>query len=163
MYCVFVDIAQLDVKQLDQLQQGLVQEVEHFKEAAAGLTKAMNNLELAKTAMEVMVASKAKQESTAVKSTLVLLSSTVYVRAKIKPADPVLVDVGGGYFVEKSPEEGADYFRRVLGDVKRQGDEVAQVYAAKRNSLDVVQQVLVQKTMAQQQEAQAQGAPQVKA
>lgn len=57
-------------------------------------------------------------KTTGAADTLIPLTSNLFVPGKVvrlaKEA-PVLVDIGTGYFAEKSTEDAKDYFKRMLG------------------------------------------------
>ena len=55
---------------------------------------------------------------------MVPMTSSLYVPGKLKETDTLLIDVGTGYFVEKTRKEAIDYFQRKIEFVGTQMETV---------------------------------------
>ncbi|XP_023513364.1 probable prefoldin subunit 5 [Cucurbita pepo subsp. pepo] len=70
------------------------------------------------------------------KKMLVPLTASLYVPGTLDDADKVLVDVGTGYFIEKTMAEGKDYCDRKIKLLKSNFDQLIEVAAKKKNLAD---------------------------
>ncbi|WRX14029.1 Prefoldin alpha-like - like 1 [Theobroma cacao] len=61
------------------------------------------------------------------KKMLVPLTASLYVPGTLDDADKVLVDIGTGYFVEKTMAEGKDYCERKINLLKSNFDQLVEV------------------------------------
>ena len=78
---------------------------------------------------------------------LVPMTSSLYVPGETAPLDSVLVDVGTGYFIEKSPEEGAAFIDRKLALIESQATNVQSAAQFKQRNLSQTIDVMNQKVM----------------
>ncbi|KAJ2773533.1 subunit of tubulin prefoldin [Coemansia nantahalensis] len=89
------------------------------------------------------------------KTILVPLSNSLYVPGKISNIDSVVVDVGTGYFVEKSAKDAGAYYDGkidyVQGNAKKIQETVEQKQASYRGLLEVMQHKITQQQQQQQQ------------
>ncbi|XP_034697175.1 probable prefoldin subunit 5 [Vitis riparia] len=70
------------------------------------------------------------------KKMLVPLTASLYVPGKLDDADKVLVDVGTGYFIEKTMAEGKDYCERKINLLKSNYDQLVEVATKKKSIAD---------------------------
>ncbi|CAL9076010.1 prefoldin subunit 5-like [Musa acuminata AAA Group] len=70
------------------------------------------------------------------KKLLVPLTASLYVPGKLDDAEKVLVDVGTGYFIEKTMVEGKDYCERKLSLLKSNHDELTEMTTKKKHIAD---------------------------
>ncbi|KAG9441967.1 hypothetical protein H6P81_017821 [Aristolochia fimbriata] len=70
------------------------------------------------------------------KKMLVPLTASLYVPGALDDASKVLVDVGTGYFIEKTMEQGKDYCDRKINLLKSNYDELMEVASKKKNMAD---------------------------
>ncbi|KAL5702874.1 Prefoldin subunit 5 [Ranunculus cassubicifolius] len=70
------------------------------------------------------------------KKMLVPLTASLYVPGTLDDADKVLVDVGTGYFIEKTMVEGKDYCERKINLLKSNYDQLVEVASKKKNLAD---------------------------
>jgi prefoldin alpha subunit len=100
----------MSLEQLDQLKQGEEQRLQALAQRYAALRQAAARLAAATAAVEEL--GQEKEEETEV---FVPLTESVYVPGKIRGGrDPLLVELGTGYFVEQTPEGTVDFFQRKL-------------------------------------------------
>jgi len=86
-------------------------------------------------------------EATAGKSLLVPLTSSLYVPGHLTSSTHVLIDVGTGYFVEKSTTDATDFYNRKVKDLGDSLKDLEQVVNQKANNARVVEEVLRLKMM----------------
>ena len=87
---------------------------------------------------------------------LVPLTSSLYVPGETAALENVLVDVGTGYFIEKSLPEAQSFLDRKIALIKGQGATVQQTMALKNQNLQQTLSVMREKMFdAQQQRQQA--------
>ncbi|KAK8985299.1 hypothetical protein V6N11_068564 [Hibiscus sabdariffa] len=70
------------------------------------------------------------------KKMLVPLTASLYVPGTLDDADNVLVDIGTGYFVEKTMAEGKDYCERKINLLKSNFDQLVEVASKKKTLAD---------------------------
>lgn len=127
-----VGISQLSLPQLDQVKSKL-------EDDAGTLTVSMQQLKAVQQRL------KESRESLGVfrpesdgKSILVPLTGSMYVPGKLKDTDRVLVDVGTGYYVEKTIKEAEEFFQRKEDYVTKNLEKLQQVLIEKRKFHDAV-------------------------
>ncbi|KAI4384116.1 hypothetical protein MLD38_009883 [Melastoma candidum] len=76
---------------------------------------------------------------------LVPLASSLYVPASLAASDRVLVDVGTGYFIEKTMAEGKDYCERKINLLKSNFDQLIEVASKKKSLSDEAAAILQSK------------------
>lgn len=81
---------------------------------------------------------------------LVPLSSSLYVPGKIKDSQKFLVDVGTGYYVEKSSEDAIKFYEAKITQLNKDYQQVTQIINEKSQALQRVDQVLRQKVQARE-------------
>ncbi|KAJ4803381.1 Prefoldin subunit 5 [Rhynchospora pubera] len=72
------------------------------------------------------------------KKILVPLTASLYVPGYIDDSEKVLVDVGTGYFIEKTMAEGKDYCERKVNLLKSNFDELLEMANKKKSIADEV-------------------------
>jgi len=76
---------------------------------------------------------------------MVPLTSSIYVPGKLKDCKKVLIDIGTGFFVEKTPAAAETHFARRASLLKEETDKATQVHTQKRQQLEAVTAVLQRK------------------
>lgn len=77
---------------------------------------------------------------------MVPLTSSIYAPGRLAKTDKVLVDVGTGFYVEKSPGAAEKHFGRRATLLKEEADRATQLHTQKRQHLEAVNAVLQRKT-----------------
>lgn len=90
---------------------------------------------------------------------LVPLTSSLYVPATLNKSKPntVLVDVGTGFYVEKSTADAIKFYNGKVEDLSKNLAEIEKAVGSKNESLRVVEDVLRQKVLAGEQGGQGGG------
>ena len=121
-----------------------------------GLQAAMSQL---KSSSEKLVNSKlalaALQQAAEGTRMLVPITSSLYVPGETTQLSNVLIDVGTGYYIEKSVDEAQAFLDRKIAMIKAQAGNVQQVASMKQQNLQGTVNVMNQKVMAAKQGAAA--------
>lgn len=80
------------------------------------------------------------------KQVMVPLTSAIYVPGRLKDVSKVLIDIGTGFYVEKTPAAAERHFARRASLLKEEQDRATQVHTQKRQQLEAVSAVLQRKT-----------------
>ncbi|KAL2407911.1 hypothetical protein ABEF95_014957 [Exophiala dermatitidis] len=134
-----VDITTLSVQQLSALQARLSQELEHLTTSYQRLRAAQARFKDCIRSIQQGVQGKSGGTLAAPKSTDSSSSSST-----------VLVDIGTGFFVEKTPEDGIKFYTGKVDDLGKNLLEIEKAVGGKNESLRVVEDVLRQKMLAEQ-------------
>ncbi|XP_019410661.1 PREDICTED: prefoldin subunit 5 [Crocodylus porosus] len=146
-----VNMAELSLPQLEVVKSQLDQEVEFLSTSIAQLKVVQNKYVEAKDCLNVL------NKSNEGKELLVPLTSSMYVPGKLSDVNHVLIDVGTGYYVEKSADNARDFFKRKIDFLTKQMEKIQPALQEKHTMKQVVAEVLSQKI----QQLAAVGASQV--
>jgi len=167
-----VDVSTLSVQQLSALQARLSQELEHLSTSYQRLRAAQSRFRDCIRSIQDGVLG--KNGGTPL---LIPLTTSLYVPGTLAGAGPsrsstsstpskaatVLVDVGTGFFVEKSPADGVKFYTGKVEDLTRNLVEIEKAVGGKNENLRVVEDVLRQKMLAEQAAGSGPGRAQVEA
>ncbi|CAI6248106.1 unnamed protein product [Periconia digitata] len=144
-----IEITSLPVPQLQELKQQLDRELEH-------LTTSFQSLRTAQSKFSDCLKSIAQgvNTSTADKPLLVPLTSSLYVPGRLTSSTHVLIDIGTGFFVEKSTEDAADFYKRKVKDLGDSLKDLEQVVNSKANNVRMVEEVIRVKVLSAQEGGQ---------
>jgi prefoldin subunit 5 len=78
---------------------------------------------------------------------LVPITSSLYVPGETAPLDSVLVDVGTGYWIEKSVDEAHAFLQRKMGLIEQQAQNVQHAAQFKQRNLQQTVDVMNRKVM----------------
>jgi prefoldin alpha subunit len=140
-----IDITALPPQQLLQFRKDLQAEADHFGTSLQALSIALSKYKDNIASLDQMSKNQDKQ-------ILVPLSASLYVPGKVKDSDKYLVDVGTGYFIEKTAQEAKVFYE---GKTKQLGADYGQleaIIAEKEQVLARVDGVLREKVQQQEQE-----------
>eukprot|EP00249_Psilotum_nudum_P003215 c16584_g1_i1 orf=369-827(-) len=133
---VMEEIGRLSVEQIRQVKEQIDSEVALVQDSISNIRTAAARFESASKALHNLTVHPAG------KQLLVPLTASLYVPGKLDNVDKVLVDVGTGYYVEKSVEAGKQYCERKINFLKANNDKLVQVAAEKRSAAEQVTAVL---------------------
>ncbi|XP_014378642.1 prefoldin subunit 5 [Alligator sinensis] len=134
-----VNMAELSLPQLEVVKSQLDQEVEFLSTSIAQLKVVQNKYVEAKDCLNVL------NKSNEGKELLVPLTSSMYVPGKLSDVNHVLIDVGTGYYVEKSADNARDFFKRKIDFLTKQMEKIQPALQEKHTMKQVVTEVLSQK------------------
>lgn len=176
-----INLAQLSLEQLTQLKQGLESEVEALSSSYMQLRVAFQRYSTSKDTIKtfsqqepgacaVTVRSHGPTHLAALTSPplarpanaaragqemLVPLTNSLYVQGTVDNVQSLIVDVGTGYYIEKSAQEAQDFLGRKIELVKGKLAELEGALNGKRQNVEQVMMVIQQKSQ-QMQAAQRQ-------
>lgn len=133
-------LGSLPPEQLERLQGDLQREVEMITSSLSQLSNAVARLTASKENAAQVAGMVDGRE------VMVPLTSSIYVPGRIADTKKVLIDIGTGFFVEKSPAAAEKHFARRATLLKEEADKATQVHTQKRQQLEAVSAVLQRKT-----------------
>ncbi|KAK8240366.1 Prefoldin [Phyllosticta capitalensis] len=164
-----VDLAALSVQQLSQLKKQLDTELEHLTGSFQSLRGAQTRFRDCLKSINSGVSSGSTGTLLARNLTpalpinrpiLVPLTSSLYVPGTLANLSSVIVDIGTGFYVEKSTADAAEFYDRKIKDLEKNLKDLETIVTGKSNNLRVIEDVLRQKVLAAQSQAGAQAAGQ---
>ncbi|KAK7270147.1 hypothetical protein RIF29_23075 [Crotalaria pallida] len=133
---VGIALERMSVEQLKAVKEQTDLEVNLLQDSLSNIRTATTRLEIATNALnDLSLRPKGKKM-------LVPLTASLYVPATLDDAENVLVDVGTGYFIEKTMAEGKDYCERKINLLKSNFDQLVDVASKKKNVADEVGLIL---------------------
>ncbi|MCJ1357395.1 MAG: subunit of tubulin prefoldin [Icmadophila ericetorum] len=137
-----VDLASLSASQLGGVKKQLDDELEH-------LTISFNKLRAAQARFRECLKSMKDGVSTefAGKAILVPLTTSLYVHGHLANTENVLIDVGTGFYVEKSVNDARDFYNARIDGLSVNLKDLDGVLQGKSNNLRVVEDVMRQKVL----------------
>ncbi|KAK3626488.1 subunit of tubulin prefoldin [Elasticomyces elasticus] len=145
-----IDLGALSTQQLSQVKKQLDDEVQHLSNSYQNLRVAQQKFRDCVVSIKQGVAENAKN-----KPLLVPLTSSLYVPGKLADTEHVLVDVGTGFYVEKTTEDAQKFYASKVEELGTNIKELENIVNGKANNLRVVEEVLRQKVLATPQGGQA--------
>ncbi|KAJ7954590.1 Prefoldin subunit 5 [Quillaja saponaria] len=124
------ELAKMSVEQLKALKEQADLEVNLLQDSLSNIRSATGRLEIASSALNDL---SLRPQG---KKMLVPLTASLYVPGTLDDADKVLVDVGTGYFIEKTMDEGKDYCERKINLLKSNFDQLIEVASKKKSIAD---------------------------
>jgi len=143
-----MNLLALSFDQLNSLKQSIEEELQGLQGAIQQLQISRNKLTTAKGSIERL------QGTPTGTKMLVPITSSLYVPGETADLDSVLVDVGTGYFIEKSVEQAQAFLTRKMGLIEGQAMNVQKAAQMKNQNLSQTIEVMNRKMM----EAEAQAA-----
>ncbi|KAK1325880.1 putative prefoldin subunit 5 [Acorus calamus] len=127
------EMEKLNVEQLKALKEQSEMEVNVLQDSLSKIKTAVTRLDIASNALlDLSLRPQGNQSITRRKKMLVPLTASLYVSGTLEDADRVLVDVGTGYFIEKTTAKGKDYCDRKISLLKSNYDELMEVCLPKK-------------------------------
>ncbi|XP_020598437.1 probable prefoldin subunit 5 [Phalaenopsis equestris] len=130
------DIENMSVDQLRVLKEQSDLEVNLLQDSLNKIRSAATRLEIASTALHDL---SLRPQG---KKMLVPLTASLYVPGTLDDAEKVLVDVGTGYFIEKTMKEGKNYCERKINLLKANFEEILEMATKKKSVADEVGLIL---------------------
>ncbi|KAJ5140145.1 hypothetical protein N7448_003553 [Penicillium atrosanguineum] len=143
-----VNLATLSVPQLRALQTRLTSELEHLTNSHAKLRAAQSRFrDCVRSINDGVTGSKAKGTEGR-DEILVPLTSSLYVKGRLTDREKVLVDVGTGFYVEKTHDKAVAFYDDKVKGLDTNLQDLEKVVSSKSQQLRVVEEVLRQKMLA---------------
>jgi len=135
-----IDLQSLSVEQLTLVSKQLEEDIEFLQTSYTKLKIAQNKFSESGEAIEQLKICQGTES-------FLPLTSSLYVKGKISQTDKVMLDVGTGYFIEKSLEDGKDYTQRKVKDIEDKAAQIEEAMQQKRRAMTSVQMILQAKVM----------------
>lgn len=161
--CV-VNLDALSVQQLSQVKKQFDDEVQHLTNSYQNLRVAQQKFKDCVVSVKDGVAGSAQgafwqqfsgpqlsSNNHADKTLLVPLTSSLYVPGKLASTSHVMVDVGTGFYVEKTTDDAITFYNGKIEELTGNIKELENVVNGKANNLRMIEEVLRQKMLLQQQ------------
>ena len=148
-----MDVGAMSVEQLQSIRGQLEDEVQDLRRQLQALYGVKNRLFSAKTAVDQLV----RPESDG-KELLIPLTSSLYVPGKIVDPNKVIVELGTGYFCEKTSEGAKAIIERKITLVNSSIDAIESTLLTKSKHIDTVTEVMNYKVRMYQQSRASQKA-----
>ncbi|KAJ5382902.1 Prefoldin [Penicillium concentricum] len=148
-----VNLASLSVPQLRALQTRLTSELEHLTTSHTKLRAAQAKFRDCVRSINDGVTGNEKKGTNDRNEILVPLTSSLYVKGRLTDREKVLVDVGTGFYVEKTAPKAIAFYDEKVKGLEANLQELEKIVQTKSSQLRIVEETLRQKMLAE-------GAPQ---
>ncbi|PSS14939.1 hypothetical protein M430DRAFT_20253 [Amorphotheca resinae ATCC 22711] len=138
-----IDLASLSTQQLSQVKKQLDDELEHLTNSFTQLRAAQAKFRECLRSISTGVTPKAGD-----KPILVPLTTSLYVPGTLADKENVIVDVGTGFYVEKSTKDATKFYEGKISELGANLKDLETIVQGKSNNLRVVEDVLRQKVLA---------------
>jgi prefoldin alpha subunit len=162
-----VDLASLSTQQLSQVKKQLDEEVQHLSNSYQNLKRAQQKFRECVANVQNGVAKSTEgwsypssfnfvREGTKLaansgKQILVPLTSSLYVPGTLTDTENVIVDVGTGFYVEKSTKDAETFYNGKIEELGSNIKDLENIVNGKGNNLRMVEEVLRQKMLSEGQ------------
>ncbi|KAJ5777315.1 hypothetical protein N7520_000561 [Penicillium odoratum] len=150
-----VNLATLSLPQLRALQTRLTSELEHLTTSHAKLRAAQAKFRDCVRSINDGVTGSEAKGTTGCDEILVPLTSSLYVKGRLADREKVLVDVGTGFYVEKTPKKAIAFYDDKVKGLDANLVELEKIVQGKNSQLRVVEEVLRQKMLSGEADAGA--------
>ncbi|SCU93921.1 LAMI_0E16072g1_1 [Lachancea mirantina] len=124
-----IDLAKLNPEQLAVVKQQIDQELQHFTQSLQALNMARGKFK--ECIDDIVSVSKPENNS---QSIFVPLSGSLYVKGRIKDNSKFMVDVGTGYYVDKSAEEAKAFYNAKIEKLNKESVQIQAIIKEKSQS-----------------------------
>ncbi|KAJ5378921.1 hypothetical protein N7509_012040 [Penicillium cosmopolitanum] len=143
-----VNLATLSVPQLRSLQTRLTSELEHLTTSHTKLRAAQAKFRDCVRSITDGVTGSKEKGTEGREEILVPLTSSLYVKGRLTDREKVLVDVGTGFYIEKTPPKAIAFYDDKVKGLDANLQELEKIVSGKSQQLRVVEEVLRQKMLA---------------
>lgn len=126
-----MNINSLSVPQLRALQTRLSSELEHLTTSHTKLRAAQSKFRDCIRSINEGVVGSEKKGTAGKDDILVPLTSSLYVRGKLADREKVLVDVGTGFYVEKTPAKAIEFYEKKVKTLETNLTELEKIVQTK--------------------------------
>ncbi|RDW66186.1 hypothetical protein BP6252_09821 [Coleophoma cylindrospora] len=137
-----VNLDSLSTQQLSQVKKQLDDELEHLTSSFTQLRAAQAKFRECLRSIANGVTPKIEE-----KPILVPLTTSLYVPGKLADPENVIVDVGTGFYVEKSTKDATKFYEAKVEELANNLKDLEAIVQGKSNNLRVVEDVLRQKVL----------------
>ncbi|KAF8264239.1 Prefoldin [Lactarius quietus] len=134
-----INVADLELPQLGEVKKQLEEELSHLTNSFAQLKQAQAKfLSCIESAKEVRPENKDK-------TVLVPLTGSLYVPGKLRDVENVIVDVGTGYYVQKTRAQAVKHYEQKIEFIKRNLDTLQDTIQKKQDNMNYLVNVIQSK------------------
>ncbi|KAF8941202.1 subunit of tubulin prefoldin [Haplosporangium gracile] len=144
-----IELQDLDLQQLVEVKKQLEEELSHLTSSFGQLKQAQNRF------ADCIESCKAVDASNKDKTILVPLTSSLYVPGKLANVEKVIVDIGTGYYVEKTTEDAIKFYNSKVDFVKENLEKIQATVVQKQGNLRSLVDMMQYKLQIQQQDQKA--------
>ncbi|KAL4916236.1 Prefoldin [Aspergillus aurantiobrunneus] len=153
-----VNISSLSAQQLRALQTRISSELEHLTSSHAKLRAAQSRFRDCVRSINDGVVGSEKKGTQGKDEILVPLTSSLYVKGRLVDREKVLVDVGTGYYVEKTPAKAIEFYDQKVKELETNLTELEKLVQTKSSQQRLFEDALRQKLMSENAASSAQTA-----
>ncbi|KAH8425926.1 subunit of tubulin prefoldin [Aspergillus melleus] len=144
-----VNINSLSSQQLRALQSRLSSELEHLTSSHAKLRAAQSKFRDCVRSINEGVLGSKKKGTDGKDDILVPLTSSLYVKGKLADREKVLVDVGTGFYVEKTPQKAIEFYDEKIKSLDANLLELEKIVQTKSSQQRLFEDALRQKLLSE--------------
>ncbi|KAL9587284.1 MAG: hypothetical protein Q9212_000331 [Teloschistes hypoglaucus] len=141
-----VNLASLPIPQLTSIKNQLAQELQHLTDSFTQLRAAQAKFRDCIKSIQQGIEKGGRTEGTPI---LVPLTPSLYVPGKLASTETVLVDIGTGFYVEKTPPAARQFYTSKVDEVGKSLKDLESIVQGKQGNLTVVDDVLRQKVLSE--------------
>ncbi|KAL4976819.1 Prefoldin [Aspergillus desertorum] len=153
-----VNISSLSTPQLRALQTRLSTELEHLTSSHTKLRAAQSRFRDCVRSINDGVIGSTKKGTEGKDEILVPLTSSLYVKGRLADREKVLVDIGTGYYVEKTAAKAIEFYEQKVKELETNLTELEKLVQAKSSQQRLFEDALRQKLMSEGAASSAQTA-----
>lgn len=142
-----IDLSKLEPQQLVEIRLSTEKEIDHF-------TNSLQALQTVQTKLQDCVRTIDSMEQLKSSELLVPMTSSLYIPGHIKDKDQYLVDIGTGYFVEKSGKDAKQIYSKKLAKLDGDSKKLKDILVQKNAIINNINMVLRKMMMEQEQQKQ---------
>ncbi|KAL3458816.1 Prefoldin [Aspergillus heterothallicus] len=144
-----VNINSLSAQQLRALQTRLSSELEHLTSSHAKLRAAQSRFRDCVRSINEGVVGSEKKGTQGRDEILVPLTTSLYVKGRLVDREKVLVDVGTGYYVEKTAAKAIEFYEQKVKELETSLGELEKLVQTKSGQQRLFEDALRQKLMSE--------------
>ncbi|KAF9074597.1 Prefoldin subunit-domain-containing protein [Rhodocollybia butyracea] len=142
-----ISLSDLDINQLGEIKKQFEEELNHLTNSFAQLKQAQAKF---KACIENVAEIKPQNKNNTI---LVPLTNSLYVPGKLSDTEHVLVDVGTGYFVQKTRPQATKYYQAKVDYLQKNLETLEDTVQKKRDNMSAVVNVIQVKLQEQTKNA----------
>ncbi|KAL8953066.1 MAG: hypothetical protein Q9222_001059 [Ikaeria aurantiellina] len=143
-----INLSSLPAQQLTSIKNQLTQELQHLTNSFTQLRAAQAKFRDCIKSIRDGVENGGREKKQGA-SILVPLTPSLYVPGKLASTETVLVDIGTGFYVEKTPPAARQFYTSKVEELGKNLKDLESIVQGKQGNLTVVEDVLRQKMMSE--------------
>ncbi|RPB25743.1 Prefoldin alpha subunit [Terfezia boudieri ATCC MYA-4762] len=137
-----VDLSSLSAQNLSSVKQQLDEELQHLTDSFAKLRTAQSKFQECIKTIQTGVSPDVEG-----KTILIPLTSSLYVPGSLTSVDTVIVDIGTGYYIEKSTTDAQAFYKNKVDSIQQNIIDLEKIITQKSQNVRIVEEVLRQKML----------------